>query len=220
MLGFAHGKIISKSIDSNHCVIRTGDIGYEITVSKKVYESLATGETYSVWLHTHVREDQITLFGFLTETEKTFFRVLLSVSGLGPKTALSLLSEHGAEHLSQLILAKNVSEIATAPGVGKKLAERLVLELSSKLEKLTWVTQLEVNATANKASKKPKSKELKDDLSSALSHLGYQPQQIKITLEKMFDSGDQEKLGFESCLKAALKEMSGHRLTTSEASHG
>src|SRR4051812_29844725 len=103
MLGFVEGKVISKNIETSQCIVLCHGTGYELSLSKKTLDIVTVGETRSFWLHTHVREDLLVLFGFDTETEKLFFRVLLSVSGLGPKTALSLLSEHGAAKLSQLI---------------------------------------------------------------------------------------------------------------------
>lgn len=208
MLGYIEGKIISKNPDTNQCVVLAGNIGYEISVSKRTLEILSLDSNTALWLHTHVREDALTLFGFETETEKQFFRILVGVSGLGPKTALSLLSEHGAEKLSQLILAKEIAEISSAPGVGKKLAERLVLELASKLEKLAWVSQIEQKLTTPKLEHAPK-KQLRDDLLSALVNLGYQPSQIRTTLDRVFD-GSLSELNFETCLKDALKDISHH----------
>lgn len=220
MLGYLNGRVLVKNQDTNQCILLAGDVGYEITLSKKTFEMLFVDQVTSLWLHTHVREDQFTLFGFSSETEKNFFRILLSVSGLGPKTALSLLSEHGAEHLSGLIIHKNISEISSAPGVGKKLAERLVLELASKLEKLTWVNQLEIKSLGIKNAKVPEHRALREDLLSALINLGYQPAQIRSTLDRLFMEKEDKKLDFENYLRLALKDMSGHRLSSSEVTHG
>jgi holliday junction DNA helicase RuvA len=209
MLGYIQGTIISKNPEGNHCIVLSGDIGYEIVLPKNLFDSLSSDEFVKLWLHTHVREDQLTLFGFRSESEKAFFKQLLGVSGLGPKTALSLLGEHGVERLVNFIVQKKPSEIAEAPGVGKKLAERLVLELSGKIEKWVWVNALpkhEVEKTANRNITLPTT--LRDDLSSALVHLGYQPNHIKATLDKLLEVEDSEKLGFEHCLKSALKAMS------------
>ncbi|NBY20989.1 Holliday junction branch migration protein RuvA [bacterium] len=139
MLGFIEGKIISKSIETSQAVVLCAGVGYEITLSKQTLEMTHVNSNVSFWIHTHVREDALILFGFFSEAEKQLFRILIGVSGLGPKTALSLLSEHGPEKLIQLIVHKRISEIAEAPGVGKKLAERLSLELSTKLGKLAWI---------------------------------------------------------------------------------
>src|SRR5580704_3697877 len=104
MLGFIQGKIISKNPEGNHCVILSGDVGYEVVLPRNLFDTLPNDEFARLWVHTHVREDQLTLFGFRNETEKACFKQLLAVSGLGPKTALSLLGEHGVERLINLVI--------------------------------------------------------------------------------------------------------------------
>ena len=96
MVGFLQGKVISKNPETNQCVVLAGDLGYEVNVSKRLFDALSHEQPISLWIHTHVREDAFLLYGFANETEKLFFRILLGVSGLGPKMALSLLTEHGA----------------------------------------------------------------------------------------------------------------------------
>jgi len=200
MLGFIHGKVISKNFESLHCVVLTQGVGYEILTPKRLLEKLTPSGEISLWLHTHVREDIFALYGFESENEKLFFRLLLSVSGLGPKTALSLLSEFGTDTLIELILGKRITEISKAPGVGKKTAERLVMELTSKLEKVAW----------SKPSTTPSS--TRDDLFSALTHLGYQPTQIKFALDKVMASPEK---AFEVLLKNALQELSNRNHNSS-----
>ena len=208
MLGFVEGKIISKNFESSHLTLLCEKVGYEITVSKRLFEKHSLSENVSLWLHTHVREDQLTLFGFPSEIEKNLFRVLLSVSGLGPKTALSLLSEHGSERLCQFVLKKDATSVSSAPGVGKKLAERIILELAPKLEKLSWLAQITAKSETNAQTKKPEpADELREDLTSALQNLGYQLAQIRPILDRVLE---REVQAFEVCLKAALREMSHH----------
>lgn len=204
MLGFIQGKIISKNAENLHCIVLAQGVGYEVLVPKRYLEKINLSGEVSLWLHTHVREDIFALYGFESENEKVFFRLLLSVSGLGPKTALSLLSEFGADTLIELILGKRITEISKAPGVGKKTAERLVMELTSKLEKVAW----------SKPTCAPGS--IRDDLFSALSHLGYQPMQIKGALDKVMAS---EEKAFEVLLKNALKELSNRNHNSPRAHH-
>lgn len=218
MLGFAEGKIISKSFETSQMVLLVGGVGYEITLSKQTLEKLEVNQEISVWLHTHVREDIFTLFGFLNESEKQLFRILIGVSGLGPKTALSLLSEHGAEKLIQLIIQKRTSEISEASGVGKKLAERISLELSGKLEKLAWIQLMPSNAKDASTPVLSKESQLKMDLNSALTHLGYQPTQVKNLLDKLFMDETTAQSNFETLLRKSLSEISGRSLNTKEAS--
>ncbi|MFM8268617.1 MAG: Holliday junction branch migration protein RuvA [Pseudomonadota bacterium] len=215
MLGFIQGKLISKNLENLHCVILTQGLGYEIIVPKRSLEKLSASSEVSLWLHTHVREDILALYGFESENEKIFFRLLLSVSGLGPKTALSLLSEFGTDTLIELILGKRIGEISKAPGVGKKTAERLVIELVGKIEKLSWATGNSMLASPAE-SKTPKGLiQTREDLFSALTHLGYLPHQIKSALDRAMAS---EEKSFEMLLKLCLKDLSNRSLNTSRIS--
>ncbi|NBX68777.1 MAG: Holliday junction branch migration protein RuvA [Proteobacteria bacterium] len=215
MLGFIEGKIISKSIETSQAVVLCAGVGYEITLSKQTLEMTHVNSNVSFWIHTHVREDAFILFGFFSEAEKQLFRILIGVSGLGPKTALSLLSEHGPEKLIQLIVHKRISEIAEAPGVGKKLAERLSLELSTKLGKLAWIQAMPQSEMAESPKTLSKDEQIREDLSSALTNLGYPVGQIKNTLDRMFLREDNTGLGFEALLRMALKEISGRAVSSS-----
>lgn len=208
MVGYLKGKILNKHLENNSVIIGTDHIGYEVTVPKQLFDRLPVHEVIELWIHTHVREDILQLFGFGSETEKQFFRLLLGVSGLGPRTAMALMSEHSPEQLSQHIFVKDIDAISEAPGVGKKLAQRLVLELGSKIEKLTWLTPLKSLTPQAKAVIPSPSRQLRDDLSSALLNLGYQPKQVDYTLDKILENED-KNIGFEGWLKTALREMSG-----------
>lgn len=219
MLGFLKGKTISKNLDGQTIVVLAHRIGFEVTVPKVLFETLILNETISLWLHSHVREDQFTLFGFASESEKHLFRVLLGVSGLGPKTALSLLGEHGASRVCQLIMSKDSDSLSEAPGVGKKLAQKVILELSGKVEKFAWLEELPKSVVVERDVMLPPDRQLREDLNSALVNLGFVPNHIKITLDKLFERENVEAIGFAEALKAALKEMSGRGRPT-EMSHG
>ncbi|NBX93163.1 MAG: Holliday junction branch migration protein RuvA [Proteobacteria bacterium] len=218
MLGFIQGKLISKNVESLHCVVLAQSVGYEVLVPKRSIEKLPVQSDVCLWLHTHVREDVLSLYGFESENEKLFFRVLLSVSGLGPKTALSLLSEHGADSLIELILGKRVGEIAKAPGVGKKTAERLVIELAGKIEKLSWAKDYSQLSETLNAKLPTGLLQIREDLSSALVHLGYLPHQIKGTIEKAMTASSDKEPTFESLLKFCLKELSNRSLSSGRLS--
>ena len=218
MIGFIHGKVISKSQTNTTCVVLAGQLGYELTLSARLFDSLSLDQEVSLWLHTHVREDLLALYGFPSDEEKQFFRVLLGVNGLGPKHALSLLSEHGWDRLAHYILTKNIAAISQAHGVGKTLAQRIILDLSAKIEKLaTFMKPLTVPAlkASNDATLESS---LRDDLVSALSHLGYQPTHIKSILDRLFDDESLKSMGFESSLKRALAELSGRASNVTEGS--
>ncbi len=221
MIGFLTGKIISKNPDTLQCILLAHRTGYEITLPRRTLDSLLLDQKTSLWIHTHVREDQLNLFGFISETEKQFFRLLLSVSGLGPKTALSLISEHGASRLAELIIKKEAKQITEAQGVGKKLADKIILELAAKLEKLVWVGALQTSdSKTSKTKSTPVKSSLKEELSSALTYLGYTPSQIKNGLEKLFMNSDLETANFESALKMALNELSGRGISHEVTANG
>ncbi|MBY0369416.1 Holliday junction branch migration protein RuvA [bacterium] len=220
MIGYLKGKVLSKSLDASQCVILSHRVGYELTVTASLFDRLAVGDSVSIWVHTHVREDILSLYGFATEPEKSFFRLLLTVSGLGPKSSMALLSEHGAERLAHHIRGSDANSVSSAPGIGKKLAQKIILELQPKMDKLAWLAlsarPLETARSASAAAPQP----LRDDLASALLNLGFAPQVVKPTVERIFEREDAEKEGFEACLRMALKEMAGRPLTTEGGARG
>lgn len=215
MIGYLQGKLIWKGHDSLQCLVLTNGVGYELTVHRRLFDSLVSDTTVTLWVHTHGYKDAPpALFGFLSENERLLFRALLSVSGLGPKSAMALLSEHGAERLLRLIVDKRADDISEAPGIGKKTSQRIVLELGAKLEKWAWVgEQLSRGETRFSEASPLPDRKMREDLVSALSHLGYPPNQIKATLDKIDRDEEWEKLGFEASLKILLSELSGHSLT-------
>lgn len=208
MLGYIQGKVLTKNVDAHSIVLLAHRMGFEIMLPQRFFDTVEVDRKMSFWLHTHVREDQLTLFGFATENEKLFFKQLLGVSGLGPKTALALLGEHSPEKLVHFILEKDADEISSAPGVGKKLAQRLILELASKIEKWAWLDKVEKSKTGKPVLELSPERQLRDDLNSALLNLGYLPTQVKPALDKVFDDEELPLKGFEVCLKTALKDMS------------
>jgi Holliday junction DNA helicase RuvA len=136
MIASITGRVAAKSAD--RVVIETaGGVGYEVTVPLGVMEKLpAVGERVTLATELVVREDAQFLFGFLTETEKRFFQRLLGVSGVGPRTALALISTLGVERGSRAIKARDIATLASVSGIGKKTAERLALELADKMGEL------------------------------------------------------------------------------------
>lgn len=219
MIGYLRGKILSKNPESAQCVVLSHRVGYEVSLPLSYFDTLLVGDTASIWIHTHVREDIFSLYGFPTESEKSFFRLLLTVSGLGPKSSLALLTEHGAERLAQYIRNGDATSISSAPGIGKKLAQKIILELQPKVEKLAWLTLAArpVDSAKTKASNTPQP--MREDLASALLNLGFAPQVVKPTVERIFEREDAEKEGFEACLRLALKEM-GRPLVTEGGARG
>lgn len=135
MIGHLTGKIISAK--PTKILLDVNGVGYSVNITISTFEKINELETVSLFVFTNVKEDSITLFGFFTETEKEMFELLISVNGVGPKTAQSLLSGISVQDLKSAIQTADVSRIVAAPGIGRKTAERLVLELRSKVDQIT-----------------------------------------------------------------------------------
>ena len=133
MIAFLRGKILEKH--PNQVIVETGGVGYDVLIPISTFSSLPeAGSEVRLRIHTHVREDALALFGFLTGEEKTIFERLISVSGIGPKLAITVLSGLPTSDLIYAIRNSAVEQLVRIPGVGKKTAERIVLELKDKLE--------------------------------------------------------------------------------------
>ena len=135
MIAHLRGLLLSKA--PNQAVIECAGVGYELAISVATFSALAAeGAEASLHVHTHVREDQIALFGFAEAQEKRLFEKLLTISGIGPKLAVTVLSGISAERLVMAIRSADHAALTKVPGIGKKTAERVVLELKDKLEDL------------------------------------------------------------------------------------
>lgn len=209
VIGYLKGTIIQKAPDRSHVVLRSGGIGFEVSMTQETYDKLEQGQKTALWIHLQVREDAMTCYGFLREDEKRLFRILLTASGLGPKTALSLLAEHGPQGIIQLISRKDADGLSSAPGVGKKLAQKLILELGTKIDKigLTFEGIAAVATEAHPAARVER--DLGEDIASALANLGFTPAQIKVTLDRLRERDEWKAFDFETGLRTALKELSG-----------
>jgi holliday junction DNA helicase RuvA len=162
MIAHLRGKLLAKH--PNQAIVETGGVGYDVAISVPTFSDLpAQGSEVALHIHTHVREDQIALYGFMRPAEKTLFEKLLTVSGIGPKLAITILSGMAADEMTGAIRGNNVAKLTRIPGIGKKTAERMVLELRDKLPK----TETETAAPAM-------SSPVEEDVLSALVNLGYQ----------------------------------------------
>ena len=194
MIAFLRGRVLDKH--PNRLIVDVGGVGYDVAVPLSTfYTAGEPGAEISLRVHTHVREDQIALFGFATPLELASFEKLIGISGIGPKLALSVLSGIEPRELIAAIQRGDHGRLTRIPGVGKKTAERIVIELRDRLPKAIEsagaVAPVEEHANA-----------MRDDLVSALSNLGYHHQSIDKVLDKL--TGDR----FEDLLRAALKELS------------
>jgi len=161
MIAHLRGKLIAKH--PNQAIVEAAGVGYDVTITVPTFSELPnTGGEVALHIHTHVREDAIALFGFLHLEEKQLFEKLLSVSGIGPKLAITILSGMAAAEMVAAIKGNDVTKLTKIPGIGKKTAERMVLELRDKLKDFG----LEPAA--------PPASPMEEDVLSALTNLGYQ----------------------------------------------
>jgi len=163
MIAHLRGRLLTKH--PNQVVVETGGVGYEVNISVPTFSELpASGSEVALFIHTHVREDLIALYGFLHPAEKQLFEKLMTVSGIGAKLAITILSGMAADEMAGAIRGNDVARLTRIPGIGRKTAERMVLELRDKLPS---------PAGASEASASPASP-VEEDVISALINLGYQ----------------------------------------------
>lgn len=166
MISMLSGPVLG--VMSTSAVIDCGGVGYEVLCTTRTLAGLETGKAARLFTVLNVREDALTLFGFASVEERTFFNQLTSVSGVGPKLALSLLSSFTPAEVQQAISLNQPATLARASGVGKRMAEKIIVELKDKLGQITAFGPLSVASSAATAMQAA-------DLASALVNLGYQP---------------------------------------------
>ena len=188
MIAHLRGKLIARH--PNQVIVDAMGVGYDVTISVPTFSELPpAGGEVALHIHTHVREDQIALYGFLRPEEKHLFEKLISVSGIGPKLAITILSGMPTEEMTSAIRGNDVARLTKIPGIGRKTAERMVLELRDKLPPV-GTDQVHVVPSLNA---------VQEDVLSALVNLGYQ----RATAEKALLSV--EKNGsFDAMFRAAL----------------
>ncbi len=198
MIALVRGSLAYKSID--HVIIDVGGVGYRLFIPLSTFYSLPEAGEISLFTHTHVREDSLLLYGFLSLEEKNLFVILIGISGIGPKLAVNILSHIPAGDLKRAIATGDIKRLSGLPGIGKKTAERLVLELKDK------VGPVEGPATTPGSSPAAGTAagDLIGDVISALVNLGYKENQARKVLENMELAPE---LSMEEALKGALKVL-------------
>ncbi len=196
MIALLTGQLAYKSI--GHVIIDVGGVGYRLIVPLTTFYQLPDQGEVRLHVHTHVKEDAIHLYGFLTMAEKEMFVVLLSVSGVGPRLAVNILSNIPAGELCAALAHADIKRLATLPGIGKKTAERLALELQDKMKRLAPAS---VSAEAASFSA-PSAGNPCEDVLSALVNLGYKETQARKVLDTLEIPS---QASTEGILKAALK---------------
>lgn len=208
MIAQLTGKIVR--VATPVIVLDVNGVGYRVSVPLSVIEKLPPGgEPVTLITHLIVREDDLSLYGFLEESDKQVFELLITVSGVGPKAALALLSALGGDGLARVVSAEDVRAITKTPGIGPKLAQRLVLELKDKLFALGFSRKVEQLAAVGQVKVRNASELLLDDVVSALVNLGYNKMDAQRSAEVSLSEALQTQTApvFATLLRAALNRL-------------
>jgi Holliday junction DNA helicase RuvA len=202
MIALISGKIAYKGI--SHVIVDVQGVGYRVFIPLTTfYELPEAGQTITLHVHTNVKQDAINLFGFYTIQERDLFQLMISVSGIGPKMSMNILSGITAQELLIAISGGNVGKLIKIPGVGKKMAERLVLELKEKVVKKMMLEKIPETGAGPDAGEM-----IREDVLSALVNLGYKNNVAQDALNKaLLISG--EELEMDKLLKKTLKFLAG-----------
>jgi Holliday junction DNA helicase RuvA len=186
VIGWLRGEVLARGLDGV-MVVDVGGVGYEVTAPTRTADAWLPGELVELYVRTHVRDDAITLFGFADELDRRTFDLLLATPGVGPSTALGALSTLSSAEIAKAVASEDVTRLSSIPGIGKKTASRLVLELSGKLPSLE---------PAVEAPKVP------EDLTAALRQLGYSAGEVREALRDVELPADDE-----GALRVALRQL-------------
>jgi len=194
MIAHIRGRILAKA--PNQVIVECGGVGYDVTIAVPTFSELPeAGNEAALYIYTHVREDQISLFGFLRPEEKLLFEKLISVSGIGPTLAIKMLSGIDAREIVGFIQRGDVARLTKLPGIGKKIAERTVLELKDKLKMFGATPEQPVMLTSA----------IEEDVLSALVNLGFQ----RAAAEKALAAeGPAKGRSFEELFRATMASLS------------
>lgn len=198
MISHLKGKLIAKNLTD--VVVEVGGVGFSVHLSLQSSEQLPdVGSDVHLLTYLHVREDALTLYGFITEAERQMFIYLTSVSGIGPKMAIGILSGRNADEIKNLVVHENISALTSLPGVGKKTAERIVVELKDKLAKIPLRDGVGIKAGVG---------DIRSEALMALISLGYSRQAAEGAIKQSILSSIIELENVEELIREALKRAS------------
>ena len=205
MLAYIKGELAAKA--RGYIVIDVGGLGYKIFMSDLAMENVGKiGDIIKVHTYYRVMEDDISIFGFNTQEELRLFELLLSVSGIGAKTAITMLGTIEPSDFAIAIISNDIGTLKKLPGIGTKTAQRIVLELKDKLKKEQQIEELSVANQKSMAIQKAIEKDSKEEEAfTALQVLGYNSKEIEKAMEKIIDK---QNMSLEEIIKASLKELS------------
>ena len=200
MIGSLRGTVLERGDDAT-VLLEVGGVGYVVSVTPRTLAELEPGSTAFLHVHHHIREDAQTLYGFTHRDERTTFQVLIATHGIGPTLALAIIATHAPAALVDIVATNDLSALTLVPGVGKKTAERLLVELRNRLQ----LPMLEgVGVAASASSSGPAS--VVGDVRDALVGLGYGPEEIRDALRDLPSTGDRSDL-----LRDALRLLGARR---------
>jgi holliday junction DNA helicase RuvA len=191
MIGHLTGKIIS--LKPTRILLGVNGVGYAVNISINTFESISDKESVSLFIYTSVKEDSITLFGFFTEAEKQMFELLISITGIGPKLAQSILSGIQTDDLKDAIQRGDVSRIIAVPGIGRKTGERLVLELKNKVDQVAEEGIKDISFS------------IKNEAVGALTTLGYNSKTADKIIRDVLSA--EPDLSLEELIKKSLSTL-------------
>jgi holliday junction DNA helicase RuvA len=190
------GKVIFRGI--NRLVLEAQGVGYDVAVTLATAESLPPDGEVFLHVHTAMRENALELYGFMTPEEKALFELLLTVAGVGPRTSLMVLSGISPEGFQQAVLDRDIRQLTAIPGIGKKSAERIILELREKIEKLSMKDGYSLTKAAGPS--------LHQDLISSLINLGYTPRSAEAAARQVLGAGGPD-VTLSEAVRMALKDL-------------
>ena len=194
MIAYLKGKIKHK--EANQVILDVGGVGYCARIPLSTFLKIGDpGETAELIIHTHMTDSSLLLYGFCSDEEKSLFQKLISISGIGPKIALNILSGIEVSDLEDAIRSSDVSRISLVPGIGKKTAMRIAIELQEKLEKKAGAGAFDIQGLKEK-----------ENLVSALMNLGFKRKEIELTIEETLKNSASTQ-DFESLLRDSLKRL-------------
>jgi len=195
MIGYLRGTVSHTFVD--HCFIDVQGVGYRVYIAGSTRQKLSVGKIATLFTHMHVREDAILLYGFYTQDEYDLFLILVSINGIGPKVAMGVLSGIDPNQFRTAISTKNIGILTKLPGIGKKTAERMILELKDKIGEIA-------DEEVTDASVATASGDIIDEAIMALVSLGYNQNEIMPVVKKIGTNAQ----SVEGLIKLALREFS------------
>ena len=194
MITYIKGKLIEKS--PTNAIIEANGIGYFLNISLNTFSKISDEENVLLYTHLSIREDAHTLFGFINKLEREIFKLLISVSGVGPSIARTMLSSMTSEQIQQAIATEDIPTIQSVKGIGAKTAQRVIIDLKDKILKTYTISEDSIGTSYNT---------IKEEALSALEVLGYTKRQVDKLIQKIMQ--ESPSISLESLIKQALKNL-------------